>query len=378
MNFEETVYAFLKELETFDCRLSCLDRLWDIYFPDRDGKWHYLHINKYRKVFYINCLTNDDESLDVEPGKSVKILAMMDHRSHSVDDYQADKWRSLISSARKWLRVVKKDWIKANKQVLMNYPLKYRYGIVPHSLIRASLPDIYRLDKELGKAGTTRFVRLLEDGYFMRTENTQVPSMSAADYFKYCRIAYIAGKRKDDKVDESLSGREMYIRYADGRHEGLLDIDENSEQEFGDWVDGKHTLRRGGGHPFEIKRGGNTTHIDLSVTRPYHSHKEGFKVELRGESIGRMVETIKMFLALKKSNLPITIANPENIRKRLLAQDNIGIVPSYTFLHRANQHFREDQDVFDVLHYDDLGRYKRRITPFITWDPLPVIKPNNG
>ncbi|MCK5404557.1 MAG: hypothetical protein KAI75_04975, partial [Desulfobulbaceae bacterium] len=153
---------------------------------------------------------------------------------------------------------------------------------------------------------------------------------------------------------------------------------ENSEQEFGDWVDGKHTLRRGGGHPFEIKRGGNTTHIDLSVTRPYHSHKEGFKVELRGESIGRMVETIKMFLALKKSNLPITIANPENIRKRLLAQDNIGIVPSYTFLHRANQHFREDQDVFDVLHYDDLGRYKRRITPFITWDPLPVIKPNNG
>lgn len=91
-----------------------------------------------------------------------------------------------------------------------------------------------------------------------------------------------------------------------------------------------------------------------------------------------MVETIKMFLALKKSNLPITIANPENIRKRLLAQDNIGIVPSYTFLHRANQHFREDQDVFDVLHYDDLGRYKRRITPFITWDPLPVIKPNNG
>ncbi|MCK5405225.1 MAG: hypothetical protein KAI75_08325, partial [Desulfobulbaceae bacterium] len=167
MNFEETVYAFLKELETFDCRLSCLDRLWDIYFPDRDGKWHYLHINKYRKVFYINCLTNDDESLDVEPGKSVKILAMMDHRSHSVDDYQADKWRSLISSARKWLRVVKKDWIKANKQVLMNYPLKYRYGIVPHSLIRASLPDIYRLDKELGKAGTRKLIRLIEDNFWL-------------------------------------------------------------------------------------------------------------------------------------------------------------------------------------------------------------------
>ncbi len=378
MRFEEIVYAFSKKLEAFDCRLSSLDHLWDIYFPDQDGKWHYLHVNKYRKVFYFTWLTGDDESLKVEPGKSVKILAMMDRRSQSVDSFQVGKWGPLISSAQKWLRAVKKDWIKANKQVLMNYPLQYRYGIVPHSLIRASLPDMYRLDKELGKAGTARFARLMEDGYFVKTENTQVPSMTAADYFNYCRIAYIAGKRKNDKVDESLSGREMYILYADGRHEGLLDIDENSEQEFADWVDGKHPKRSSGGHPFEIKRGGNTTHIDLSVTRPSHYQKEGFKVELRGESIGRMVETIKMYLALQKANLPVTIANPEAVRKRLLAQDNIGIVPSYTMLHRANQHFREEQDVFDVLYYDDLGRYKRRIKPFITWDPVPVLKSKNG
>jgi hypothetical protein len=32
-------------------------------------------------------------------------------------------------------------------------------------------------------------------------------------------------------------------------------------------------------------------------------------------------------------------------------------------------------DVFDVMHYDDLGRYKRRISPFITWEPLPILKP---
>lgn len=85
-----------------------------------------------------------------------------------------------------------------------------------------------------------------------------------------------------------------------------------------------------------------------------------------------------MLLAIHKTGRPISIANPETVRKRLLALDNIGIIPHYTVAHRANQRFSKDQDVFDVLHYDDLGRYKRRITPFITWDPLPILKPKDA
>jgi hypothetical protein len=169
----------------------------------------------------------------------------------------------------------------------------------------------------------------------------------------------------------------MYKIYSDGRHEGLLDIDPSSEQKFADWIDGKHPKRERGGHPWEIMRGGNTTHIDLAVSRPFSYRKEGFKIELCGESICRMVETLRMFLAIYEAKIPISIANPEGVRKRLLAQDNIGFIPSYAALHRANQHFSEDDDVFDVMHYNDLGRFKRRITPFITWEPLPIIKLRN-
>ncbi|MDP3285926.1 MAG: hypothetical protein Q8M56_15965, partial [Desulfobacterales bacterium] len=214
-------------------------------------------------------------------------------------------------------------------------------------------------------------------GFFLRAENTEVSSMTAADYFKYCRIAYLAGTRKGETVDESLSGREMYARYADGRDEGLLKIDPESEQEFADWIDGAHPKREKGGHPWEIKRGGNTTHIDLTVLRPSAYQKKGFKVELRGESISRMAETIRMFLAIHEAKLPISIADPGGVRKRLLAQDNIGIIPSYASLHRAKQYFDKDKDVFDVMHYDDLGRFKRRITPFITWEQLPILKPRD-
>ncbi|MBC8016890.1 MAG: hypothetical protein H7X83_00015 [Verrucomicrobia bacterium] len=85
-----------------------------------------------------------------------------------------------------------------------------------------------------------------------------------------------------------------------------------------------------------------------------------------------------MVLALHKTGLPVSVAHPEAIRKRLLPQDNIKIVPSYASLHRANQHLGTFDDVFDVLHYDDLGRYKRRITPFIAWEPLPILKPKDA
>ena len=209
----------------------------------------------------------------------------------------------------------------------------------------------------MGKAKTKKFIKLVEQGGVRDCHNVILPSMTANDYFEYCKIAYISGQRKDDHVDENLSGRQMYERYADGRDEGLLEIAENSKDEFADWIDHKHPKKTSGGHPWEIKRGGNTTHIDLSVSRPGYA-KEGFVVQLRGRSFNRLKETICMFLSIHEAGLPITIDNPEGIRKRLLGQDNIGIVPCFNSLHRANQHFSEKDSVYDVMHYDDLGRYK--------------------
>ncbi len=380
MELTASIFALVKELGDFYYELSVLDRVWNILFPDKGGDWHYLHVNKYKDTFYIAHADGDGGSLEVKQKKGVRAMDSMGAPSYSVENHGqlATVWETLIESARKWLKVIRKGWIKANKRIQVEYPLRYRYGVAPNILIRTSLPDVYRLDKELSKSRTWKLVRLVEDGFFLKTENTEVSSMTAADYFRYCRIAYIAAKRKEETVDKTLSGREMYSRYADGRHEGLLDIDPASEQEFADWIDGKHPKRKGGGHPWEIKRGGNTTHIDLTVSRSSLYRPEGFKVELRGESIGRMVETMRMFLAIHEAKLPISIANPEGVRKRLLGQDNIGIVPSYTSLHRANQHFSQDEDVFNVMHYDDLGRYKRRITPFVTWEPLPILKPKDA
>jgi hypothetical protein len=376
MKLTASIFEFVNDLDEFSYELSVLDRVWNILFPHQNNKWHHLNVTKYKGTFYITHVNGNGGSLEVEPKMGVHPMKHLYTSSSSVENHGQLSlvWKTLIESTRKWLKVVRRDWIKANQRVQTGYPLRYRYGVAPHALIHASLP-VYHLDKELGKKRTRNFVRLVEDGYFLKAENMEVSSMTACDYFKYCRIAYVAGKRKEETVDDSLSGREMYRRYADGRHEGLLDIDPSSEKEFADWIDGMHPKRESGGHPWEIKRGGNTTHIDLTVSRPSLYRKEGFKVELRGESIGRMIETIRMFLAIHEARIPISIADPEGVRKRLLAQDKIGIIPVYAPLHRANQHFSQDEDVFDVMHYDDLGRFKRRITPFIAWETLPILKP---
>jgi len=354
--------AFLRELSDFTYRLSGGDRVWNVIFPDRLGKWHHLSAIVYRNVRAI-C--------DVDGKRGTFEVGL--RRAGSAQD---DDWEPLLTAACGWLKVARRDWVKANRRVRDEYPLNRRWGIVPHAVIRSTLPAIFCLDRELGRSSSRKIIRLVEEGYFHRDENTVGSSMTAADYFKYCRIAYRAGKRKGERVNLSLSGREMYARYADGRHEGLLDIDETSEKEFADWIDGTHPKRTRGGHPWEIKRGGNTTHIDLYVARPAH-RKEGFKVELCGPSITRMAETLRMFLAIRRAGLPVSLCDPEGTRKRLLGEDNVGIVPCYESLHRANQHFRQGDDVYDVLYFDDLGRQKRRIAPFITWEPMPLLRPHS-
>lgn len=376
MNFEKNLFSLIDELYFFNYELAYSDLIWRIIFLDHKKKWRYLVVRKYAKTYYIGLADDDLFPIEIENGKKIKA---MDTHGFSVSSRFQDTsdlegaWGNLIAACRKWLQAVKKDWIKTNAMVWRDYPLNRRTGILPHALVRASLPDFFRIDKELGKANTKKFIELVEGRYFKEDKNLICPTLTANQYFDYCKIAYIAAARNKDEVDKTLSGREMYKRYADGRHGGLTEIDGHSEKEFADWLSGKHPKHNLGDHPWEIKRGGNTTHIDLWVHEAKYG-KPGFEIGLTGRSFTRLNETIRMFLALKADGKKITIHEPESIRKRLLAQDNIGIVAKQHSLHRANQAYEEKDDVYDVMHLDDLGRYKRRLIPFITWEPLPILR----
>ncbi len=164
-NFEENVYGFIAELRLFEYRIESIDLIWDVIFPHKAGRntvYYYIRVTKYKETFYIAHLDGDNCSMEVHLSKSVQ--AMPDFGSSRIEGDPPREWDRLISSARNWLKIVKKDWMKANKQVWLEYPLKRRYGIVNNSLVRDSLADMYQIHKELGKAKTKKFIKLVEQG----------------------------------------------------------------------------------------------------------------------------------------------------------------------------------------------------------------------
>jgi hypothetical protein len=330
---------------------------------------------KYNGIYYFVSISGRGCTLAVTPSKSVAIEENFSRSSFDSRENPESIWGNIILDALKWLKTTQKNWLRANQKVQSEYPLHMRKGKVAHALIRASFKDFYRLDKELGKSKMKKFIKLVEDLKFSKYRYGTRESMTAKDFFDYCKIAYIFGKEKDEHIDENLSGREMYKRYAYNGHScGISKIDQNSPQEFSDLIDGTHPKIKLGEKAWRIKGGGSATSINLCVSRANHQ-KEGFEISLYGDWLHRLRETICMALAFYEADLPFGIANPETIRSRLLAQDYIGIVPSYVFYCSARWHFTEKDFVFDTLHLNDLGRYKRRILPFIVWEPLPILKP---
>ncbi|MDZ7697993.1 MAG: hypothetical protein U5R49_14100 [Deltaproteobacteria bacterium] len=125
MEFHTSIFDFVKELADFSFELSVLDRVWNILFPDEREKWQHLHINRYQHTFYITHINGDGGSLEVEPKKVLRAMAPMGAFSPrwTEDRDQLDKtWTPLIKSARKWMKVIRKDWIKANKRIQLEYP----------------------------------------------------------------------------------------------------------------------------------------------------------------------------------------------------------------------------------------------------------------
>lgn len=121
MELTASIFALVKELGDFSYELHALNRVWNILFPGKGGKWHHLHVNKYKHTFYITHVDGGGGSLEVEQKKGVRAMDSMGAPSYSVENHSqlVAVWETLIESARKWLKVALKDWIKANKRILV-------------------------------------------------------------------------------------------------------------------------------------------------------------------------------------------------------------------------------------------------------------------
>ena len=190
-----------------------------------------------------------------------------------------------------------------------------------------------------------------------------IPSwISSEMFYSYCKLGYEANQYKG--IDK-LTAKELYLMHADGRDEGLRDIDGNSPTAFSEWYE---SSRKGIGHPWEVCRGGNSTHISLYVRK----NGNEYSVKLAGSSYGRSVETIKFFLALVRNNIPVSLYEAEELAARVRADDKIGIVPDGVMPFYCSSYFPDDENISDYMNielYEDKERWKKVIENVI-WQEI--------
>jgi len=157
---------------------------------------------------------------------------------------------------------------------------------------------------------------------------------------------------------------EMYKRMADGRDEGLTELRLDSEEDYLDWF--RHG--RGGGHPWEICRGGNSTHISLYV----QSTENGWLLVLDGSSCVRVLETVKMAVSLYQNRVPFILNKSIEIYRMITGTDYIGIVPKTVFPRYCGSYFPSEDIIIDFMN---LGFEKtEEIIKKTTWFPLKKIE----
>lgn len=228
----------------------------------------------------------------------------------------------------------------------------------------------------------------------------RLPSMTGNDFLTACALGYEAcGYDLCGKDGKRLPLDELYLRYADGRDEGLTGkgmglhsgpgIDLSSPQAWEEWY---FDRKRMGGHPWEVCRGGNSTHVSLAVCHdrqeaelPFslgrlnddelHNTKKswGYYFVVAGKAWNRAVEAVHFYVALKRAGLPVVLRDARAILARFKGDDLVGVVPRDVISVYCEGMFPERfGTILDFMHV-----YDEEIANFggkIEWLPEPEAR----
>ena len=189
--------------------------------------------------------------------------------------------------------------------------------------------------------------------------------MTSGLFFKVCAIGYRAvGESEYGLRLRADTDKGLYKDNADGRDDGLTKLPEDDPVAFDEWSHGKKEFN--GGHPWEVCRGGNSTHVDFF---PIHD-EIGWYFGVRGKH--RMFEVVRFYLAISAAGFPIAVSDDEAIRDAVLGKDVIGIVPEGVFPRYCDSWFPNERITdFMNLWYEE-EHNEAFIAKAIFDDPDPV------
>jgi len=223
-----------------------------------------------------------------------------------------------------------------NSWVRENLPPWYKHGYIIRKDYYDILPEIRRnFRQEISEEQVREFIEIIEkrkqEGYAPEL----LPQVTANDFYNVCSYLYLSNP-DDFKEAEGLTPKEMYKCFADGRDEGMSEVNPDDPKAFAEWLNSRE---RRGGHPWEITRSMSVSwsiHCYVCTGRSLLSLEEliakkeplsGYFFAISGSELGRVIQTVKFFLAVVHAGYPVVLYNMDEIVGRFTETDRVGVLP---------------------------------------------------
>ena len=280
---------------------------------------------------------------------------------------------------------------KYNRAVEEGLPYWKRTGVLRRADLWAAEPEYKAFDwddtvwererhRPMDEETLQKCEAFLADGKNTSKDCGRLPRMTAGEFFHVCALGYAAcGYRYlGEKDGTPYSDVEQYQIHADGRTEGLIgnrwDADARGIplDDPDAWDRWYFDNGRFGGHPWEVVRGGNSTHVSLCPCsdRPWNRQdaQDGWYFCVAGKH--RASEAVNFYVALREAGYPVILEDAEEIVARFRGTDYVGIVPHGDSTKYCESKFpKKYGSVIDAIHVEDEDMAK--IGTKIEWLPPP-------
>lgn len=302
------------------------ERVWKEDYPD-PVKWYLFSVSHYNEEYFISV--NNKLTLHIK-NKTCAINESINSQLISWIDQTVDKQID-------WL---KKDACGYNRYINQDLPFSMRTG----RLLRQHYWKIDPEEKEWTLKGLTvsdidtlkAIVELSEN----EEQTIFSDKMTSGIFFDCCKLGYEANSYS---YETELNPVDIYRKFADGRDFGLTQLETDSPEAFEEWYDKREWQI---GHPWEVCRGGNSTHISLYIDK----QSNGWRLSIAGKCRGRVAETVRFAIALYKHNIPFKLWDAKEILAMVSGTDYIGIVPEGVMPVYCHSYFPKEDCIVDFMN----------------------------
>lgn len=176
----------------------------------------------------------------------------------------------------------------------------------------------------------------------------------------------------------------MYLRYADGRDDGMRSLPEDSAEVFEEWLVRKEMRT---GHPWEISGSMSlawSVHCFVCTGRDLLSLDElaagvkepkGYYFAISGSALHRTREVVRFFLAVYDMGVPVVMRDMDVVAGRLSETDRIGIEPCMVSTFGPNY----GGEYADLINLPEDGKLAEQVIRLAQWkEPDKVELSGNG